>query len=165
MRTFLIFLAFALVLVGCADEPLQVEEVTTHPEDNIPCTGREPSCLHLDKQISIAIDKTGVPEDKKAKKLKAHSIYGRCEILVNDGKSGDKTYPCSEIRLSLRKWTGEERMTWLQGYDFDIDKLSHGNYKLWIYSDQFDFGNELDKIKPGEALRIQLRLTAKADIK
>lgn len=111
----------------------------------------------------LIIDLVMAPGTRSERVRRAHSIYGRCEVIIeNDIPAGQKhpqPHPCTGVRLTLKKSSdGEERTTWIDGSEFQMDELTSGDYKLVAYSERFETEAHLERVRPGQALNIQIKL-------
>jgi hypothetical protein len=153
VRALLIGCAF---LLACESTP---EKTAYKPEPDWQC--HDTGCAIIAGAI-LLVGAGLDPHGRTNRESYKHSIYGRCEILIENEIPREQKHPipqpCSQVELTVTTEGKEERSAWIDGFEFEIPQLNKTSYRLEAYSEQVGTRAFLDGVKPGQWINIQLKL-------
>lgn len=151
----LLFLVL-LTLIGCADLPKSRTDDVAMPAEMTCVRSTDPQCIG---EASLMI-RIPFNDGAKAKGSAAEgsSLLGFCELFVEDESTAQ---PCNGISLVVRgARDNEQRTAVIKGYDFKVEGLEGGEYKLDASSPLYQLQTEAvskGAVNPGQKLKIRVR--------
>ncbi|MGE3682986.1 MAG: hypothetical protein AB7G93_14775 [Bdellovibrionales bacterium] len=159
MRRILAFgISLGLASAGCESTPSR----ETHPEDYsqaVNCTGG-PECAVV-AGILLVFATSSTPAAHHTKHLRRNTLFGRCELSIEDESSATKPEirPCEQVLLTLRPSGGtSERKAWIDGTNFEIPGLAPVAYDVEVFSEKYQAQARLSEVHLDRFLEVQLKL-------